>query len=73
LSTFFVSIPLEEKPFSNVLYDTHGQEIGELIKDTAYRHRNIKSNDIPLFTKEAIITLEDKNFYIHRGIDLKGI
>jgi membrane peptidoglycan carboxypeptidase len=73
LSTFFIPITLQEKPYSNVLYDAHGEEIGELIKDNAYRHRKGRIEDIPAFIKEAIITLEDKNFYVHRGVDLKGI
>lgn len=73
LSTFFIDIQLIDKPYSTVLYDTHHEEIWEIIRDGTYRHRGVKIDDIPEFTKEAIVWLEDQNFYIHRGIDIKGI
>ncbi len=56
---------------TSIIYDTNGNEIKKLKgeKDVYY----VSYSDIPDAAKLAIISVEDKNFATHRGIDLEGI
>lgn len=46
----------------------------ELLGDLYFEKRNpIPLNEIPLPLRNAIIATEDRNFYRHTGIDIKGI
>lgn len=47
----------------NVLYQLSGDE----------RRTVIKSEDIPVYAKNATIALEDKDFYRHFGVDFRGV
>jgi len=47
----------------NVLYQISGEE----------RRTVIKSEDIPQYAKDAVVALEDKDFYKHHGVDFRGI
>ena len=53
------------------MYDANGNEIKKLkgTKDVHY----LEYDDIPDAAKLAIISVEDKNFTSHRGIDIEGI
>lgn len=56
---------------TGVLYDASGTQIALLKgeKDVYY----LDSDEIPLEVKMAIISIEDKKFYRHKGIDYKAI
>lgn len=56
---------------TSVVYDTNGKQIATLKgeKDVYY----IEYEDIPDYAKEAMISIEDKKFESHPGIDLKAI
>ncbi|HJV08312.1 MAG TPA: transglycosylase domain-containing protein, partial [Acidimicrobiales bacterium] len=52
------------------IYDATGKEIGLLRKfDTSIP---VKSSDIPEVLKQAVVSVEDKRFYSHGGIDPIG-
>lgn len=72
-STYIIKVDIQAIPFSTVLYDEKWEEIGEIIKDNTYRHRKVDISLVPEFTKKALITIEDRNFYSHHGIDILGI
>lgn len=53
------------------IYDANGKELVKLKgdKDIIYK----ESSEIPDYVKEAFVSVEDRKFYDHKGIDLKGI
>lgn len=53
------------------IYDSDGKELVKLKgdKDIIYK----ESSEIPDYVKEAFVSVEDRKFYTHKGIDLKGI
>ena len=56
---------------TSLVYDVDGNEIKKLKqeKDVSY----LEYDDIPDAAKLAIISIEDKNFLTHRGIDIEGV
>lgn len=56
---------------TSVVYDVNGNQISTLkgAKDVYY----LDYDEIPQEAKEAIVSIEDKKFFSHSGIDLKGI
>ena len=56
---------------TSIIYDANGTIMSKLKgeKDVYY----IKYNDIPKKAVEAITSIEDKNFFKHKGYDLKAI
>src|SRR4051812_25012666 len=52
------------------VYDVNGDEIAvfrEFDQNIA-----VKPADIPITLKQAVISSEDKNFYNHSGVDIRG-
>ncbi|MBW7954844.1 transglycosylase domain-containing protein [Candidatus Gracilibacteria bacterium] len=70
---YFLKVELKKIPLSTIIYDDKNNEIGEIIFDKKYRHRETSFNEIPDFLKNALISIEDKRFYYHSGIDYIGI
>lgn len=64
-----VTLTNNEENYSEI-FDNNGNELkySEKLKDNY-----IKLNDIPDFTKQAFISIEDKNFYNHNGLNYKRI
>ena len=58
-------------PISTKIYDRNGKLLYEVY--TNYRRTPIPFSSIPLFVKQATISIEDKNFYHHFGLDFVGI
>lgn len=56
---------------TSIVYDTNGKQLlkfkGE--KDVYY----LKYKELPVYVIAAVISVEDKNFYKHSGVDYKGI
>jgi penicillin-binding protein 1C len=73
----FWGIPLptrltsETIPVSTKIFDRNGKLIYEIYTDK--KRTPIKINDVPKYLKDATISIEDKNFYSHRGFDVLGI
>lgn len=64
---------LPEEPYSTALLDRNGNEIGELLSAKGLRHRPLAYSEIPDFTKNALVALEDRRFRSHFGLDPRGI
>lgn len=56
---------------SSIVYDDEGKII-KLVKNERFQIY-LSSDNIPQMAKDAIISIEDKRFYEHNGIDLKAI
>jgi penicillin-binding protein 1C len=73
----FWGIPLptrltsETLPVSTKIFDRNEKLIYEIYTDT--KRTPIKLADVPINLKNATISIEDKNFYTHRGFDILGI
>ena len=52
------------------LYDINGDEIGTF--RTFEQSIPVRPEDIPQVLKDAVIAAEDRNFYSHGGVDLRG-
>ena len=52
------------------IYDQNGREIGQLRKFDL--DIPVKATDIPVILKQAVIAAEDRNFYQHGGVDIRG-
>lgn len=62
---------LEYQPLDNsIVFDRHGQKIGELF--SAY-YIFTPYDQFPQRMIDAVLAIEDRNFFEHRGIDLKAI
>jgi len=53
------------------IYDVNGEEIGQFREFEL--NTPVKMEDIPEVLKQAVIAAEDRNYYSHDGIDLRGI
>ncbi len=56
---------------TSLVYDANGKLLSTLkgSKDVFY----IGYEDIPVYAKEAMVSIEDKKFYKHKGVDYKAI
>lgn len=70
---FLVKPNINQIPYSTVIYDTNNIRIWEIIKDNKYRHEKLEFIEIPEFTKNVVIFLEDKTFYSNSWIDYIAI
>jgi penicillin-binding protein 1A len=52
------------------VYDQNGQEIGQFREFE--QSIPVRPQDIPLHLKQAVIAAEDRNFYSHGGVDVRG-
>ncbi|HLQ97041.1 MAG TPA: PBP1A family penicillin-binding protein, partial [Pseudogracilibacillus sp.] len=60
-----------ETPLSTQLYDQDGDLIGNVFEEENRVHVDI--DDVPDDVKNAIVSIEDKRFYKHKGIDYRRI
>lgn len=58
-------------PVSTKIFDRNGKLIYEIYTDK--KSTPIKIGDVPKYLKDATVSIEDKNFYSHRGFDILGI
>lgn len=59
-----------QPPTISRIYSGEGQLIDEFAKE---RRLFTAAEDIPVLVKQAFISAEDKNFYHHKGYDMRGI
>ncbi|MGI8791579.1 MAG: transglycosylase domain-containing protein, partial [Acidimicrobiales bacterium] len=52
------------------VYDQNGDEIGQFREFE--QNIPVRRGDIPLFLKQAVISAEDRSFYQHGGVDIRG-
>ncbi|MEN6351711.1 MAG: PBP1A family penicillin-binding protein [Syntrophomonas sp.] len=70
LLAFSWGLPGLDVPEPSVIYDVNGRSIKGLSDENRI---NIYINEIAPTFQQAIVAVEDKNFYRHHGIDLVGI
>lgn len=73
LSTYIVNPNIDKIPYSSNIYDSNNIKIWEIITANKYRHEKLEIKEIPEFTKNAIIDIEDKWFYKNNWIDITAI
>jgi len=73
LSIYIFPVNIAKIKPSTIIYDEHNIKIWEIINDEKTRHRFMKIENIPDFSKNAIILIEDKNFYNNSWIDFSAI
>jgi 1A family penicillin-binding protein len=56
---------------TTLVYDTNGEQIASLKGDKGIYY--LESESIPTYVKNAFISIEDKKFYSHNGIDIEAI
>lgn len=61
----------ETLPVSTKIFDRNGELIYEIYTDK--KRTPVKINEVPKHLKDATISIEDKNFYKHKGVDILGI
>lgn len=70
LSGCALVLPRAEEPEPSIVYDINGQPV----EGIATQNRiNLNFNQIPPYFIQAVIAVEDKNFYKHHGVDLTGV
>jgi 1A family penicillin-binding protein len=71
-----LSLPTPDKVvrregFSTKILDRNGKSLYDISFD-GERRTPVKIDDIPLYLRQATISIEDKNFYKHQGFDVTG-
>ena len=56
---------------SSFIYDNAGNQLLLLRADENRVYKRI--DEIPKVLQEAVVAIEDERFYLHKGVDLKGI
>ncbi len=56
---------------SSFMYDASGKQILLLRADENRIYKHI--DEIPQVLKDAVVAIEDERFYLHKGVDLKGL
>jgi len=59
-----------QPPVITKVYDVKGRIIGEFCEE---RRKVIAPDEIPSILKQAVVAIEDRRFYKHKGVDYKGI
>jgi penicillin-binding protein len=62
---------LQDNAITGFVYFNDDNVVGQLRSDEDRRLANLE--DIPLLIKDATLSIEDKNFYHHYGIDTNGL
>jgi 1A family penicillin-binding protein len=60
-------------PDTTKIYDRNGRLLYEILDPRAGRRTRVPLNDIPNSLREAVIAVEDANFYENPGVDVVGI
>lgn len=66
------NIDVSPSGFSTFIYDSEGKQTAKLVATDANRIP-VTIDQIPLDLQHAFVAIEDERFYIHNGIDIKGI
>src|SRR5690606_37898536 len=66
-----LKVLIEKKYQDNsVVFDRDGEKIGEFFNSY---HVYVPYKEIPKHMRQAILAIEDRNFFTHKGIDPRGI
>jgi len=72
---FAVTLPSPDKVvrregFSTKILDRNGEVLYDIFEDE--RRTPVELEEIPLYLRQATVSIEDKNFYEHKGFDMFG-
>ena len=70
LSTVLPKIQDVEAPEATIVYSSDGVELARIFRED---RTNVPLKDIPKSLREATVATEDKRFYQHSGVDMRGI
>lgn len=62
---------VRQEGFSTKIYDRNGKLIYDVFKQA--RRTPVTLDQVPLYLRQATVSIEDKNFYSHGGFDISGI
>lgn len=60
-------------PDTSKIYDRNGKLLYEILDPHAGRRTRVALGDLPPALKNAVISVEDANFYDHPGVDIVGV
>lgn len=69
-AAFSISLPYAAIPKSSTVYDINGQVVQGLSEQNQVQ---VEIDQISPYFLDAIIAVEDKNFYHHHGVDVSGM
>lgn len=58
---------------ATIVYDCEGNEIDQYVSSNSNRLRVESMDELPDYLGKAFVAIEDERFYLHNGIDFKGI
>lgn len=58
---------------ATIVYDCEGNEIDQYVSSNSNRLRVESMDELPDYLGKAFVAIEDKRFYLHNGIDFKGM
>jgi len=58
---------------STRIYDRNGALLYEILPPEQGRNQAVTLEDVPDYCEQAIIAIEDSNFYSHPGVDIEGV
>src|SRR4029450_9280876 len=64
------ALTVSRSPQMSYVYASDGKTLLAMMYDE--NRRDIPLKDVPKVMRDAIIAAEDKNFYEHNGVDVKG-
>ncbi len=60
-------------PDATKIYDRNGRLLYEILDPRAGRRTRVALDDMPLYFRQAVVAVEDSNFYENPGVDAAGI
>ena len=70
LSKTLPNISTFEAPEATLVYSADGVLLGRIFREN---RTNVPLKDIPQYLRDATIAIEDKRFYEHSGVDMRGV
>ena len=70
LSKTLPNISAFEAPEATLVYSSDGVLLGRVFREN---RTNVPLKDIPKNLRNATIAIEDKRFYVHSGVDMRGV
>lgn len=58
---------------ATIVYDCEGNEIDQYVSSNSNRLRVESMDELPDYLGKAFVAIEDQRFYLHNGIDFKGM
>lgn len=58
---------------ATIVYDCEGNEIDQYVSSSSNRLRVESMDELPDYLGKAFVAIEDQRFYLHNGIDFKGM